>query len=42
MAINSVKEIFGGMPAAFNGAAAKGINATFQSRSQGKAAGRGM
>ncbi len=30
MAINSVKEIFGGMPAAFNGAAAKGINATFQ------------
>lgn len=30
MAITSVKDIFGGMPAAFNAAAAKGINATFQ------------
>ena len=39
MAINSVKDIFGGMPAAFNGAAAKGINATFQFEITGEGGG---
>jgi putative sterol carrier protein len=30
MAISNVKDVFGGMPAAFNPAAAKGVNAIFQ------------
>jgi putative sterol carrier protein len=30
MAITSVKDVFSGMPASFNAAAAKGINAIFQ------------
>jgi putative sterol carrier protein len=39
MAITSVKDVFGGMQAAFNAAAAKGINATFQFEITGEGGG---
>ena len=39
MAINSVKDVFGGMPGSFNPAAAKGINAIFQFEITGEGGG---
>jgi len=39
MAITSVKDVFGGMPAAFNPPAAKGINAIFQFEITGEGGG---
>ena len=39
MAITSVKDVFGGMPAAFSAAAAKGVNATFQFEITGEGGG---
>ncbi len=39
MAITNVKDVFSGMPASFNAAAAKGINATFQFEITGEGGG---
>ena len=39
MAITSVKDVFSGMPASFNAAAAKGMNAAFQFEITGEGGG---